>query len=209
MYERLGDDWQEASAIEKLTPEQLLDIEADTFWSLSIIDGMQGWRVTKKATFYLLICFIDLYIVIFYFNYFVVSKDVYTNERRGMIRMLETIKFVVSKVDPALDKHLENEQIHLNSFAVPWINNLLMRAFPLELVWRLYDTFFSETSISSFHPYVCAAFLTTFSSKLLQLPFQEAIMFIQNPPTSEFTNDDIELLLSQAYMYSSLFANAK
>jgi|JI10StandDraft_1071094.scaffolds.fasta_scaffold985764_2 hypothetical protein len=133
----------------------------------------------------------------------------YTNERRGMLRMLDTINMVVSKVDPSLSKHFENEQIQLNSFAVPWINNLLMRAFPLNMVWRLYDTYFSEGDISKFHPFVCAAFLTTFSSKLLQMDFQEAILFIQNPPTSLWDNGEIELLLSQAFMYSSLFANAK
>ncbi len=177
LMEQLGEDWEEPEGIDRLSPAVLLEIEADTFWSLSkLIDGMQ---------------------------------DVYTNERRGMLRMMDTIAMVVSKVDPALSQHLQNEGIQYNTFAVPWVNNLLMRAFPLDLVWRLYDTYFSEGDISKFHPFVCAAFLTTFGAQLRSMDFQEAIMFIQNPPTATWANGDIELLLSQAFMYSSLFANAK
>ena len=177
LEEQLGDGWDDAAGLEGLSSKVLLEIEADTFWSLSkLIDGMQ---------------------------------DVYTNERRGMLRMLDTIGLVVSKVDPALSKHFENEGIQYNTFAIPWINNLLMRAFPLELVWRLYDTYFSEGDISKFHPFVCAAFLTTFSSKLIHMDFQEAMLFIQNPPTDSWDNGEIELLLSQAFMYSSLFGGSK
>lgn len=132
-------------------------------------------------------------------------QDVYTNERRGLFRMLDTITLVVSKVDPNLAKHFEQENIQYNLFAIPWINCLLLRSFPLEMVWRLYDTYFSEGDIARFHPYVCAAFLTTFADKLKRMDFQEALMFIQNPPTNTWTNSDMELLLSQAFMYSSLW----
>jgi hypothetical protein len=87
--------------------------------------------------------------------------------------MVSTISAVVQRVDPALAKHFENEQIRYDLFAVPWINCLLLRAFPLELVWRLYDTYFAEGAIAKFHPYVCVAFLTTFASTLKQMSFQE------------------------------------
>ena len=108
-------------------------------------------------------------------------------------------------MDPELAKHFENEQIQFNTFAIPWINCLLMRAFPLDIVWRLYDTYFSEADIARFHPFVCAAFLTTFGPRLKHLDFQEAMLFLQNPPTSSWENSDIELLVSQGFMYSSLF----
>ena len=175
LYERLGEGWEDPAGIERLSREELLEIEADTFWSMSkLIDGMQ---------------------------------DVYTNERRGLFRMIDTIALVISKVDPALAAHFKNEHIDYNTFAIPWINCLLMRAFPLNLVWRLYDTYFSEQDISRFHPFVCAAFLTTFASKLKSFDFQGSMLFIQNPPTSTWGNEDLELLLSQGFMYSSWFSN--
>jgi hypothetical protein len=175
LYEKLGDDWEQAELIENVSETELLEIEADTFWSLSkLIDGMQ---------------------------------DAYTNERKGLFRMLDTISLVISKVDPDLANHFKNEEIQYNTFAIPWLNCLLMRAFPLEMVWRLYDTYFSEGDISRFHPFVCAAFLTTFGSKLKQFDFQECMLFIQNPPTANWGNDEIELLLSQSFMYSSLFSS--
>lgn len=77
------------------------------------------------------------------------------------------------------------------------------------MVWRLYDTYFSEESIALFHPYVCVAFLTTFSDKLKQMNFQELILFIQNPQTSSWKNEDMELLLSKAFMYQNMYGNAK
>lgn len=173
LMERLGDKWEDSKEIDGLSSETLLQMEADTFWSLAkLIDGL---------------------------------TDVYTNDRRGLYRMMDTISTVVEKVDPSLSKHLENENIQYDLFAIPWINCLLLRSFPLELVWRLYDTYFSEENISLFHPYVCVAFLTTFSDKLKQMNFQELILFIQNPPTGSWKLADIELLLAQSFTYFSVY----
>lgn len=61
---------------------------------------------------------------------------------------------------------------------------------------------------SDFHVYVCAAFLAKWSEHIRKLEFQDIIMFLQAPPTKEWTEKDIELLLSEAYMWKSLFHNA-
>ena len=61
---------------------------------------------------------------------------------------------------------------------------------------------------SEFHVYVCAAFLVKWSSKIQQMDFQEIMMFLQALPTKEWGEKDIELLLSEAYMWQSLFKNA-
>lgn len=90
-------------------------------------------------------------------------------------------------------------------FVVPWINCLLLRSFPLELVWRLYDTYFAEGDIAKFHPYVCVAFLTSFADKLKQMSFQEALMFLQNPPTASWGTDQLEVLLSRAFLLQETY----
>ncbi|SCU85517.1 LAFA_0D16138g1_1 [Lachancea sp. 'fantastica'] len=65
-----------------------------------------------------------------------------------------------------------------------------------------------QTSLSEFHVFVCAAFLVKFSDKLINMDFQETITFLQNPPTKCWTESDIELLLSEAYIWQSLYKDA-
>jgi hypothetical protein len=53
--------------------------------------------------------------------------------------------------------------------------------------------------------YVCVAFLVKWSDKLLKMDFQEVMMFLQALPTRDWTEKDIELLLSEAFIWQSLF----
>jgi hypothetical protein len=62
-----------------------------------------------------------------------------------------------------------------------------------------------EQGFSEFHLYVCAAFLVKWSSKLLKMDFQDIMMFLQSLPTKDWTEKDIELLLSEAFIWQSLF----
>jgi hypothetical protein len=41
-----------------------------------------------------------------------------------------------------------------------------------------------------------------------ELEFQELMMFMQNLPTRAWTDKDIETLVSQAFVYKSLYHNA-
>lgn len=43
------------------------------------------------------------------------------------------------------------------------------------------------------------------SHKLVKMDFQEIMMFLQSLPTRDWTEKDIELLLSEAYIWQSLF----
>ncbi|SCU77627.1 LADA_0A01398g1_1 [Lachancea dasiensis] len=65
-----------------------------------------------------------------------------------------------------------------------------------------------QTSLSEFHVFVCAAFLIKFSEQLIGMDFQETITFLQNPPTKTWTESEIELLLSEAYIWQSLYKDA-
>jgi hypothetical protein len=62
-----------------------------------------------------------------------------------------------------------------------------------------------EQGFSEFHLYVCAAFLVKWSDKLVKMDFQEVMMFLQALPTKNWTEKDIELLLSEAFIWQSLF----
>lgn len=65
-----------------------------------------------------------------------------------------------------------------------------------------------DHGFSDFHLYVCAAFLAKWSDKLLKMDFQGIMMFLQSLPTREWTEKDIELLLSEAFIWKSLFGGS-
>jgi len=91
------------------------------------------------------------------------------------------------------------------------MNCLLIREFPLWLVVRMWDTYFAEegAAFTGFHVYVCAAFLLSWSKKLISMCNQEdIIIFLQNPPTNNWTEEELQLMMSQAYIYMSWFRNS-
>uniref|UniRef100_A0A093VMP3 TBC1 domain family member 22B n=1 Tax=Talaromyces marneffei PM1 TaxID=1077442 RepID=A0A093VMP3_TALMA len=65
-----------------------------------------------------------------------------------------------------------------------------------------------EQGFSRFHLYVCAAFLVKWTDRLLKMDFQEIMMFLQSLPTKEWTEKDVELLLSEAFIWQSLFQDS-
>lgn len=62
--------------------------------------------------------------------------------------------------------------------------------------------------VENFHVYVCVVLLKTYEDKLLGMSFQDLIMFLQELPTSSWTEDDVEPILAQAYILSTLFENS-
>ena len=74
---------------------------------------------------------------------------------------------------------------------------------------RLWDTCLAEPDgFSSFFPYVCAAFLCHFSETIRNMESEDVHLFLQTLPTADWGNDEIETLLSEAYILSTLFQNA-
>ena len=82
------------------------------------------------------------------------------------------------------------------------MNCLLMRELPLQLIVRMWDTYIAEGDFADFHVYVAAAFLCKWSSYLQKCEFQELIMFLQCPPTQDWKESNIEVLLSEAFMWN-------
>lgn len=75
----------------------------------------------------------------------------------------------------------------------------------------MWDTYLSDfpTGFSQFHIYVCCAFLRRFGDHLLSMEFQDIIMFLQDTSkTEDWNEDDIEMMLSEAYVWQSLYENA-
>lgn len=57
--------------------------------------------------------------------------------------------------------------------------------------------------------YVCACFLLQWAETVKLLDFQDVVLLLQRPPTQEWTEQEIELILSKAFMYRTSFEHSK
>jgi len=102
------------------------------------------------------------------------------------------------------------KKIEYIQFAFRWMNCLLMRELPLSVVIRIWDTYLSEDdTFSIFHVYLCAAFLVKWSVPIQSQDFQELMLFLQNLPTKDWTDKEIETLLLQAYIWKTLYNDSQ
>ena len=134
----------------------------------------------------------------------------YTHNQPGINKMIKKMELIIQKVDPKLYDYLRNFEIDYVQFCFRWMNCFLIREFPVKLILRLWDTYFSEEKgFSEFHLYVCACLLLSFSEKLKSMTeFQEVIVFLQNLPTSNWEIKDIDVLLAKSYSIKELYSNS-
>ncbi|CAN6602272.1 GTPase-activating protein Gyp1p [Trichomonascus vanleenenianus] len=160
-------------------PKEVLDVvEADSFWCLTKL--LDG------------------------------IQDNYIHAQPGIQRQVAELRDLTTRIDASLVKHLTEENVEFMQFSFRWMNCLLMREVSVKNTIRMWDTYMAEgpNGFSEFHVYVCAAFLVKWSQQLQKMDFQEIMMFLQALPTKDWTEKDMELLLSEAFMWQSLFKNA-
>ncbi|EMD37568.1 hypothetical protein CERSUDRAFT_154278 [Gelatoporia subvermispora B] len=163
-----------------LLPTEVLNaVEADTFWCLSRL--LDG------------------------------IQDNYIATQPGIHRSVKRMAELVARIDAPLAAHLEAENVEFMQFAFRWMNCLLMREISIQNTIRMWDTYLAEgpDAFSQFHLYVCSAFLVRWSKKLQGMDFQGIIMFLQSLPTQGWTDHEIEMLLSEAFVHYSTWHNAQ
>ncbi|KAH8929576.1 RabGAP/TBC [Atractiella rhizophila] len=136
-------------------------------------------------------------------------QDNYIFAQPGIQRQVKRMKELCARVDAPLAAHLESEKVEFIQFAFRWMNCLLMRELSVKNIVRMWDTYLAEggDAFSEFHLYVCLAFLVRWSEKLREMDFQGIIMFLQSLPTQDWNDENTELLLSEAFVWKSLFHN--
>ncbi|RKF57742.1 GTPase-activating protein gyp1 [Golovinomyces cichoracearum] len=134
-------------------------------------------------------------------------QDNYIFAQPGIQRQVSALRDLTARIDEPLVKHLESESVEFIQFSFRWMNCLLMREISVKNTIRMWDTYLKseEQGFSEFHLYVCVAFLVKWSDKLRTMDFQEVMMFLQALPTRDWTEKDVELLLSEAFIWQSLF----
>ena len=161
-----------------LDPEVLHNVEADSYWCL-----------TKLLDY---------------------IQDHYTSSQPGLQRMVMRLEDLVHRVDNQLHSHLTNEGIQFMQFAFRWMNCLLLRELPLTCIMRLWDTYLSEerSGFEHFHVYVCTVLLIKYKEALLGMEFSDLLTFLQDLPTKTWGEEEVEPVLSQAFVYSTLFEDS-
>ncbi|XP_065743210.1 TBC1 domain family member 22A isoform X3 [Phocoena phocoena] len=137
-------------------------------------------------------------------------QDNYTFAQPGIQMKVKILEELVSRIDGQVHRHLDQHEVRYLQFAFRWMNNLLMREVPLHCTIRLWDTYQSEPEgFAHFHLYVCAAFLVRWRKEILgERDFQELLLFLQNLPTAHWGDEDVSLLLAEAYRLKFVFADA-
>ncbi|KAM8972092.1 TBC1 domain family member 22A [Pelodytes ibericus] len=164
--------------VSSLPEEVLRNIEADSYWCMSKL--LDG------------------------------IQDNYTFAQPGIQKKVKMLEELVSRIDEQVHRHLHQYEVEYLQFAFRWMNNLLMREVPLRCTIRLWDTYQSEPEgFSHFHLYVCAAFLVRWRKEILEeKDFHGLLILLQNLPTAHWGNEDISVLLAEAYRLKFAFADA-
>ena len=137
-------------------------------------------------------------------------QDNYTFAQPGIQLKVRQLEDLTRRIDQELHEHLVGHDVEYIQFAFRWMNNLLMRELPVRATVRLWDTYLAQADgFSHFHLYVCAAFLCHWKSELMKKKdFHTLLMFLQNVPTAKWGDNEINLLVAEAYRLSYLFAGA-
>ncbi|KAM5586066.1 hypothetical protein ABKV19_005125 [Rosa sericea] len=133
-------------------------------------------------------------------------QDHYTFAQPGIQRLVFKLKELVRRIDEPVSRHVEEQGLEFLQFAFRWFNCLLIREIPFHLISRLWDTYLAEgDALPDFLVYIFASFLLTWSEELKKLDFQELVMFLQHLPTNNWTDQELEMVLSRAFMWHSMF----
>uniref|UniRef100_A0A8B9W6B2 TBC1 domain family member 22A n=1 Tax=Bos mutus grunniens TaxID=30521 RepID=A0A8B9W6B2_BOSMU len=176
--EYIDDEDADSADISRVPEDVLRNVEADTYWCMSRL--LDG------------------------------IQDNYTFAQPGIQMKVKMLEELVSRIDEQVHRHLGQHEVRYLQFTFRWMNNLLTRELPLRCTVRLWDTYQSEPEgFANFHLYVCAAFLVRWRKEILEeRDFQELLLFLQNLPTAHWGDEDVSLLLAEAYRLKFAFADA-
>jgi len=137
-------------------------------------------------------------------------QDNYTFAQPGIQLKVQQLEELIQRIDKQLHHHLVSHDVVYLQFAFRWMNNILMRELPIKATIRLWDTYLAQADgFSHFHLYVCAAFLVHWKVELMKKnDFHTLLMFLQNLPTAKWGDNEINLLVAEAYRLSYLFKDA-
>ena len=88
-------------------------------------------------------------------------------------------------------------------------NNLMLKILFVHVCPALFRALVKQEGCCYPQVYVCVAFLLNWSKELQQQEFQDMIIFLQRLPTSDWSEQQIGVVLSHAHMYRTSFEKAR
>ena len=89
------------------------------------------------------------------------------------------------------------------------INCLLIRELPLAVVIRLWDTYLAEDDFKHFHVYIILTIVRHFREAIMVCAdFAETLTLLQALPAGSWGDDEIDVLISEAFVAQSLYTKA-
>ena len=120
--------------------------------------------------------------------------------------MTGRLRSLLQTIDSKLFDHLESLNLQFEEFGMRWMNCLFTREFSNNCLLRLWDTYLSqEDGFEGFHVYVCVVMLVHYSEFLRERDFSDCITHLLYLPVSEWTSDTLEPILSQAFIFTTLY----
>ncbi|XP_065355129.1 TBC1 domain family member 22B [Calliphora vicina] len=137
-------------------------------------------------------------------------QDNYIFAQLGIQEKVNQLKDLIQRIDGTLHRHLQSHGVDYLQFSFRWMNNLLTRELPLHCTIRLWDTYLAESDgFALFHLYVCAAFLLHWKEELMQQnDFQGLLLLLQNLPTHNWSDRQINVLVAEAFRLKFTYADA-
>nr|VZI41419.1 unnamed protein product [Spirometra erinaceieuropaei] len=146
------------------------------------------------------------------------GSDIFLQIQKDLLRMpilhrhqeifdlFERVLFIWSVRHPG-SGYVQGINDLLTPFFVVFLSDYVKTELPLRCIIRLWDTYLAEPDgFSHFHVYVCAAFLMHFADELKrQRDFQSLMLYLQRLPTQRWGNDDVQMVLAEAFRLKSLF----
>ena len=169
---------------DKLSENDLLNIEADSYWCLDyLIEGLQLNYTDNQPGIYNMVSQLEDVIKR-------VNAELYTHFESQKI---EIFQFSFRWMNCLLMRELSMQNI-----TRLW-DKYLCEGVELSAVF------------SEFHVFVCAALLLSFADGLMKKEFAEIMLFLQDLPsvTAKWGERQIETILSEAYVYQQLFGKNK
>eukprot|EP01057_Protomagalhaensia_wolfi_P000948 Protomagalhaensia_wolfi_Nauph_80__947@NODE_1547_length_1475_cov_42_205432_g1201_i0_p1_GENE_NODE_1547_length_1475_cov_42_205432_g1201_i0NODE_1547_length_1475_cov_42_205432_g1201_i0_p1_ORF_typecomplete_len249_score26_64RabGAPTBC/PF00566_18/2_7e39_NODE_1547_length_1475_cov_42_205432_g1201_i024770 len=134
-------------------------------------------------------------------------QDNYTSGQPGIINQLKVIRTVITRIKPTVIEHFDSIGLDISQFGFRWMNCLMAREFDTMCLIQLWDTYVSEgaKNLRRFMVFLGAAYLMRLSTSLMKLNFQDAMLFIQSPPSIDWKSREIEMLVAEVFILKSLF----
>lgn len=142
-------------------------------------------------------------------SYFCFSKvvgqalDCFSSGQQGIERAIEEIEALLLKYAKEVHEHFQAIGLDVKYFAYNWMSTFLFREF--EGHEKVMDAHFS-LGVSSFLRFNVALAISTvlfLKDRICNSNFDEALILLQNLGSQPWTNSDIDVLLSLAYIVYS------